>query len=190
MLQNQAASLTNQARNLQSLPYSSLSAIDQSIAETNSRLTAAQRISYDVGTIDQTFDATYPATYSGSASSQRLIADARTRWQNALAGYQDAMRVQAGVVANLHETHAQLDALVSASQSATGALEVEQSGNQLVALQTRQMTDLTAMIAAMARAQSLEGARTVESQEQADAQRTRFLDYGAGYQPGSARMFH
>ncbi len=45
-------------------------------------------------------------------------------------------------------------------------------------------------MAAIARAQSLEGARNVESEEQAQAQTNNFLDYGAGYQPGSAQMFH
>ena len=80
------------------------------------------------------------------------------------------MRVQAGVVQNLDTTRTQIDALVSSSQSATGALQAAQSGNQLVALQTKQLADLTAVMAAIARAQSLDGARNVESQAQAQQQ--------------------
>jgi P-type conjugative transfer protein TrbJ len=190
MLQNQATSLINQARNLTSLPYSSLSQIDQSITQSSSLLGQAQRIAYDVNAINQAFSQTYPANYSGSTSSQQLITDAQTRWQNALAGFQDALRVQAGVVQNLDSTHGQIDALVNASQSAAGALQATQSGNQLIALQTKQLADLTAIMAAIARAQSLDGARTVEGQEQAQQQTQRFLNYGAGYQPGSAAMFH
>ena len=189
-LQNQATSLTNQARNLADLPYSSLSQIDQSITQTTSLLSQAQRISYDVNAIDQAFGQTYPINYTGSTSSQQLLTDAQTRWQNALAGFQDAMRVQASVVQNLNSTHTQIDALVNASQSATGALQAAQSGNQLIALQTKQLADLTAVMAAIARAQSLDGARAIESQEQAQTETTRFLNYGAGYQPGSAEMFH
>ena len=190
MLQNQATSLVNQARNLANLPYSALSTIDQSISQTTSLLSQAQRTSYNVTAIDQAFNRTYPATYLVSTSSQQLLVDARTRWQNALAGFQDAMRVQAGVVANLNTTHAEVDALVLASQSATGALQAAQPGNQLVALQTKQLADLTAIMAAIARAKSLQSARTLESQEQAQIQIGRFLDYGTGYEPGSARMFH
>jgi P-type conjugative transfer protein TrbJ len=189
-LQNEATSLINQARNLASLPYSALAQLDQSITQTQSLLTQAQRIAYDVSTIDQAFTQIYPQAYSGSTSSQQLITDAQTRWQNSLAGFQDAMHVQAGVVQNLDSTRTQIDALVSSSQSATGALQAAQSGNQLVALQTKQLADLTAVMAAIARAQSLEGARTVESEEQAQQQMARFLDYGAGYQAGSAQMFH
>ena len=189
-LENQATSLVNQARNLASLPYSSLSALDQSILQTEQLLTQAQRIAYNVSTIDQAFTQNYPASYPASTSSQQLMADAQTRWQNSLAGFQDAMHVQAGAVQNLDSTHTQIDALIGSSQSATGALQATQSGNQLIGLETKQLTDLTAVMAAIARAQSLEGARNVESEEQAQAQTNNFLNYGAGYQAGSAQMFH
>jgi P-type conjugative transfer protein TrbJ len=189
-LENQATSLVNQARNLASLPYSSLSTLDQSILQTEQLLTQAQRIAYNVSTIDQAFTQTYPVAYPASTSSQQLMADAQSRWQNSLAGFQDAMHVQAGAVQNLDSTHTQIDALINSSQSATGALQAAQSGNPLVALETKQLADLTAVMAAIARAQSLEGARNVESEEQAQAQTNSFLNYGAGYQPGSAQMFH
>ena len=188
-LENQATMLTNQSRNLASLPYSSLAALEQSITQTEQLLIQAQRIAYNVTTIDQAFTSTYPLAYSSSTSSQQLLSDAQTRWQNSLAGFQDAMTVQAGAVQNLDSTRTQISALVSSSQSAAGALQAAQSGNQLVALQTRQLADLTAVMAAIARAQSLEGARNVENQEQAQQQLTNFLNYGAGYQPGSAQMF-
>ena len=189
-LENQATSLVNQARNLASLPYSSLSTLDQSILQTEQLLTQAQRIAYNVSTINQAFSQTYPVSYSATTSSQQLMADAQTRWQNSLAGFQDAMNVQATAVQNLNGTHSQIDALIGTSQSATGALQAAQSGNQLIGLQTTQLADLTAVMAAIARAQSLEGARNVENEEQAQAQTNNFLDYGSGYQPGSAQMFH
>jgi P-type conjugative transfer protein TrbJ len=189
-LQNQATSLINQARNLSNLNFSSLSSIDQSLNQTTSLLSQAQRVSYDVNGINNTFTQTYPVSYSSSTSSTQLMGDAQSRWQNALAAYQDAMRMQAVVVQNLNSTHTQVDALVNASQSSTGALQAAQSGNQLIALLTEQLADLTAVMTAIARAQSLDGARKVEDLEQAQTQSTHFLNYGAGYVPGSAQMFH
>ena len=189
-LENQATSLINQAKNLASLPYSSLAQLQQSITQTEQLLTQAQRIAYNVGTINQAFTQNYPQAYSSSTSSQQLLGDAQSRWQNSLAGFQDAMRVQAGVVQNLATTRTQIGALTSSSQSATGALQAAQSGNQLVALQTTQLADLTAVMAAIARAQSLEGARNVANQVQAQQQLSNFLNYGSGYQAGSAQMFH
>ena len=189
-LENEAKMLSNQAKNLASLPYSSLTQLQQSISQTEQLLSQAQRIAYSVSAIDQAFRQTYPQSYSGSTSSTQLLAGAQTRWQNSLSGFQDAMRVQAGAVQNLDSTRSQINALVSSSQSASGALQAAQSGNQLIGLQTTQLADLTAVMAAIARAQSLEGARNVANQAQAQQQLTNFMSYGAGYQPGSAQMFH
>ena len=44
------------------------------------------------------------------------------------------------------------------AQDATGALQAAQAGNQLVALQTRQLADLTALMAAQNRAASIAAA--------------------------------
>lgn len=189
-LQNQTHILLNQAKNLASLPYSSLQAIQQSIARTQQLLSQAQRLAYDIGEIDQAFQRTYPQSYAGSTSSQQFLSDAQARWRNALAGYQDAMRVQAGVVQALDTTRSETDALVSSSQSAVGILQATQAGNQLIALQTRQLLDLTALIAAQSRAQSLDGARMTANQEQARVQLNQFLTGGRGYQAQPVRMFH
>src|SRR5262249_11603635 len=128
--------------------------------------------------------------YTGATSSQQLVSDAKERWQNSLDAYQDAMRVQAGAVGNLDTTRTETDALVSSSQSAVGALQADQAGNQLVALQTRQLADLTAVIAAQSRAQSLAGARTSAHQEQAREQLSRFLGPTLSYPPHTMQMFH
>lgn len=189
-LQNEAMSLINQARNLASLPYSSLLELQQSIAQTQQLLGQAQRLAYDVSSIDQAFSRLYPQSYGSATSSQQLIADAQTRWQTSLSGFQDALRVQAGVVQNLDRMRTQVSNLVSSSQSATGALQAAQSGNQLIALQTNQLADLTAVMASIARAQSLESARAVASQAQARQQLERFLNYGPGYQAQTVQMFH
>jgi conjugative transfer region protein TrbK len=89
-----------------------------------------------------------------SASDARL-SPTPERWQNTVGGLQDAMRVQAGVVGNIDTNRTQMSALVGASQSATGALQATQAGNQLLALQAQQLADLTALVAANGRAQAL-----------------------------------
>lgn len=187
-LQNQTQMLLNQARNLANLPQSLLQPIQQSIQRTQQLLAQAQRIAYDVQQIDQAFSTTYGAA-STSASDQSLIDGARQRWQNSVAALQDALKVQAGVVGNLDTNRTAMSSLVTSSQSAAGALQATQAGNQLLALQTQQLADLTAVVAAQARAQSLEAAQRTAAQEQGREQLRRFLTPGQGYQPGNARMF-
>ena len=189
-LENQATMLINQAKNLASLPYSSVAQLEASIQRTEQLLTQAQRIAYSVTTIDQAFTQVYPQNYTASTSNSQLLTDAQTRWQNARVAYQDSMHVQAGVVQNLDNARTQINALISSSQSASGALQATQSGNQIMGLAAQQLADLTGVIAAMARAQSLDGAGKLETQAQSQQQMQNFLNYGAGYQPGSAQMFH
>jgi P-type conjugative transfer protein TrbJ len=119
-----------------------------------------------------------------------LIANAQARWQNALVGLQDAMRMQATAVGNLDTNRTQMSALVSSSQGATGALQATQAGNQLLALQAQQLADLTALLAAHGRAQNLESAQHVAAQDQGREQLRRFLTQGPGYQPATVQMFH
>jgi P-type conjugative transfer protein TrbJ len=188
-LHNQAQMLINQARNLASLPYSSLQQLERSIQRTQQLLSQAQRIAYDIKQIDQAFSTTYaPASTNGS--DQALIANAQTRWQNSLAGLQDALRVQATVVSNLDTNRTQMLALINSSQGATGALQASQAGNQLLGLQAQQLADLTAAVAAQGRAQNLETAQRVVAQDQGREQLRRFLATGRGYQPSNVQMFH
>src|SRR6516162_6290351 len=127
-LQNQAQMLINQARNLATLPFSSLLQLEQSILRTQQLLAQAQRIAYDIQQIDRAFSTTY-APASASVSDQALIANAQSRWQNAMSGFQDAMRTQATVVGNLDTNRTQMSALVTSSQGATGSL-AGRSGRQ------------------------------------------------------------
>lgn len=188
-LQNQSQMLINQAKNLASLPYSSLRELEQSLDRTRQLLSQAQRISYDVAQIDRAFAGSY-ALASPTAPDQSLITDARTRWQNSVASLQDAMRMQASIAGNLDTTRSQMTALVGASQNASGSLQVGQAGNQLAALGVQQLADLTAMSAAQGRAQILDAAARQAAQEQGREQLRRFLSQGRGYQSSNVEMFH
>ncbi|HEY8161691.1 MAG TPA: P-type conjugative transfer protein TrbJ [Methylocystis sp.] len=188
-LQNEARMLINQGRNLANLPYSSLQTIQQSISQTQQLLREAQRIAYDVKQIDQAFSTQY-GPINSSVSSAGLVDGARQRWQNSLSALHDAMRVQAGIVQSIDTARSEARALISSSQSALGALQASQAGNQLLALQSKQLADVTALLASQGRAQSLELARTAEAQEQAREQMRRFVAPGQSYQPGNVAMFH
>ncbi|ELY0895648.1 P-type conjugative transfer protein TrbJ [Pseudomonas aeruginosa] len=188
-LQNEAQMLINQARNLASLPFSALQQIQQSVQKTQQLLNQAQNIAFNVQQIDQAFQSQY-GNVSMSASNQQLVADARARWKNTVGGLQDAMRVQAGVVGNIDSNRTQMSELVGRSQSATGALQATQAGNQILALQSQQLSDLVALLAANGRAGALTEAERAAAAEQGREQRRRFLTPGSGYTPGNAQMFN
>ena len=188
-LQNEAQMLINQAKNLASLPYSALQTLQQNVQRTQQLLQQAQGIAFNVQQIDQMFSQKY-GNVSMSTSDKQMVADARSRWQNTVGGLQDAMRVQAGVVSNIDSNRTQMSALVSQSQGATGALQATQAGNQILALQSQQLSDLVALLASNGRASALTEAERTAAAEQGREQRRRFLTPGSGYQPGNAQMFN
>lgn len=173
-LQNEASSLINEAKNLASLPFSSLQQLQDQVQQTRQLLGEAQRIAYDVQSIEQAFSARY-RTIDLNASDQALIADAQSRWEDSVGGFEDALRVQAGVVGNIDGTRAAMSNLVGASQSASGALQAAQAGNQLLALQSQQIADLTALLAAQGRAQALQSARDAATEAQGRENFRRFM---------------
>ena len=188
-LQNEAQMLINQAKNLASLPYNALQQLQQNVQRTQQLLQQAQGVAFNVQQIDQMFSQKY-GNVSMSGSNQQLVANARDRWKNTVGGLQDAMRVQAGVVGNIDANRTQMSALVSQSQGATGALQAAQAGNQILALQSQQLSDLVALLASNGRATALTEADRAAAAEQGREQRRRFLTPGSGYQPGNAQMFN
>ena len=101
----------------------------------------------------------------------------------ARAGFQHSMRVQATVVEQVRSDSAVLDRLVSQSQSAAGNLQIAQAGNQLAALNAKQSMQLQTLLAAGARAESLDRAATLAAREQARARFQNFLGDRQAYTP-------
>lgn len=188
-IQNQATSLINEAKNLASLPFSTVAQLQAQVQRTQQLLSSAQRIAYDVQSIDQAFSTKYQGA-GMSASDQALVDGAKDRWQTSVGAFEDALKVQAGVVGNIDGARTTMNSLVTSSQSASGALQAAQAGNQLLALQSQQLADLTALMAAQGRAQALDAAQRAAAQDQAREQLRRFLTPGTGYQPGTVSMFH
>jgi len=157
-IQQQASSLINEARNLASLPLSTVDTLQQQVRQTQQLLGEAQRIAYNVQDIQQAFNGRYKGANLTGTNAQ-MVANANARWEDSVSAFEDALKVQAGVVGNIDGARATMNSLVSASQSATGALQAAQAGNQLLALQSQQLADLTAAVAAQGRAQALDAAR-------------------------------
>src|SRR3546814_11462031 len=88
-----------------------------------------------------------------------MVANAEARWNDSVGAFQDAMKVQAGVVGNMGDARRSITTLVTASQSATGAPQSAQAGNQLLALQSQQLGVLSAALAEPGAAQLLDAGR-------------------------------
>ena len=189
-LTNQAQMLVNQARNLASLPLSTLNQLQDSVEQTQNLISQAQGIAFNVQQVEQQFSSTYGSNaVPASASDSTLIANAQTRWQNSVGAFEDSLKIQAGVVGNIAADNNSMQTLVSASQNATGALQAAQAGNQLLALQSQQLSDLVAVTAAKARADALAQANAATTEAESKALYKHFSTLSP-YTPGAVNMFN
>jgi P-type conjugative transfer protein TrbJ len=173
-LEHQAQSLINQAKNLASLPMSMLSTLQSQIQRTQQLLAQAQRIAYSVTTIQTAFTQRYNGA-NLTASQSQMVTNANARWQDSVGAFQDSLQTQATVVGNIDGSRTAMNNLVTASQSATGALQAAQAGNQLLGLLSQQIADLIATLAAQSRAQSLNAARNAATEAESQTRFQRFL---------------
>src|SRR3546814_10042226 len=130
LIENQAQSLINQAKNLTSLPVSTLSTLQQQVQQTRQLLGSAQRIAYNV----QDIQAAFAQRYNGAnltATESQMVSNAHGRWQDSVGAFEDALRVQAGSVGNLDGTSTSIDTLVTSIQSAIGALQADRKSTRL-----------------------------------------------------------
>jgi conjugal transfer/entry exclusion protein len=170
--------LINQARNLASLPYSSLQQLQQSVQRTQQLLQQAQGIALNVQQIDRCSRNTATSRCRPRISSSSPVRVSAGRTRSAACRTPCAFRPASSATST--PTGPQMSSLVGQSQGATGALQATQAGNQLLALPAQQLADLTAVVAANGRAQSLSEAERAAAAEQGREQRRRFLTPGFG----------
>src|SRR3546814_11263013 len=91
MLQNQATSLANEARNLTSLPVSTLQELQGQVDRTRHLLGQAQRVAYDVGDIQTAVDARYKGV-DLSGSQAEMVANAEAPWHDRVGAVKREMK--------------------------------------------------------------------------------------------------
>lgn len=182
-LQNEATMITTMARNLSHLNVSSLGAITSDLQQIGALMGQAQGIGFQVTTADTLFQQHF-ATATGTAITiPQIASDANTRWQDAMSGFRQTMRVQSQIVQTVQSDSAKLQQLVTASQAAEGNLQVQQAGNQLASLAIKQQMQLQSLMAAQYRADALEKARAAADEQAAQAAWSRFIGTGNAYTP-------
>jgi P-type conjugative transfer protein TrbJ len=183
-LENQAQSLLNQAKHLASLPTSAVGQLSSTINQMNSLIAQAKGISFDVQKTQQDFERLYPRQYAAAVSSDKMVQDATTRWDNSYEGLKQSLTIQSSVVSNLDQDGQTLRTLMAGSSGAIGSLQAQQSGNELLALQIKQSLQTQALLATQARADTLRAAEQQASAAAAKERFVRFIGDGRAYGGG------
>lgn len=183
MLQNQAQTLINQAKNLSTVSFPELQAITQTLQQIDQLMGQAQGLQFKVANLDQQFRSLFPTSFNQTLTNNQHVTDARARLDTSMAAYKQTMTVQAQVVENIAADETALNGIVQRSQGSEGALQVQQTGNQLLALVAKQQFQLQTLMAAQFRADAIERANRTQAQSDAQAATAKFLGTGTAYTP-------
>jgi len=183
MLQNQAQSLINEAKNLGRISFPELQALKQTMQQIDQLMGQAQGIQFKVASLDQQFRSLYPDSFAQSLTTSQQVQSARARMDTARAAFEQTMTVQAQVVENIAADQAALSGIIARSQGAEGALQASQATNQLLALVTKQQFQIQTLMAAQYRAEAIERANQAQSRTDAQSASAKFLGSGSAYTP-------
>lgn len=182
-IDNQIKALQNQAKNLLKLDYNSVGEMTNALNRISTLMGQGQRVSFNVNDTNANFLQLYPAEYKASLTADDRVRDARTRWETSMDGYRQTMTIQSQVVENVSRDGQRLAELVSQSQGAQGSLQAQQATNQLLALTTQQQLQISSMMAAQFRAETLERARLAHEEEEGRQSFKKFMGKRDAYTP-------
>lgn len=182
-LQNEAAMLTNMAKNLSRVDFPQLRALQQKLVEIDRLMGQAQGIDFRVDQLDEKFRRLFPDAFDRALRTDQRVRNARNRLDTSMGAFRHTMTVQAQVVENVRDDAQALSAIIATSQGAEGSLQAQQATNQLLALTAKQQFQLQTMMAAQFRSESIERARRVQESDEARAATRRFLGQGRAYTP-------
>jgi type IV secretion system protein TrbJ len=187
-IENQVKQLTNEAQmllkmdfNLEQLGSSIGGDLKGSLSEIDALLKKADGLALSVSETEAEAKRLFPSEYAEVLSGDDSLKLAKTRWDETLSAFKRTMSLEAKVVeANSQDGDALAD-LLSKSSGAIGNLQAQQAGNELLGLSVKQQLQLQTLVATEARADALDRARTLASQEESRLRFQSFLGDGTAY---------
>jgi P-type conjugative transfer protein TrbJ len=173
-LENEAQMLVNQARNLRALPDSLSRPLVADLAEIRGLLHQAEGVSFEAARTRREFADLYPRLSSLPRREQDMTRQAEARWTASFEALRTSLLTQSEIAAAIDRDASNLETALGQSSGATGSLQAQQAGNQLLGLSIKQAMQTAALMAAQARAESLKAA---EEKEAARAARQRFARF-------------
>jgi P-type conjugative transfer protein TrbJ len=182
-LQNQAAMLSNMARNLTTFNFPELQQITSTLQKINSLMAQAQGISFKVSQLDAQFTRLFPGQTGTVSTTNQQLANAKTRLDAVMAAYRQTMAAQSQIAENVSADATTLATLSNRSQSSEGALQAAQATNQLLALTAKQQFQIQQMMATQYRAEATDASARAQASIDAQATTKAFLGSGSAYTP-------
>lgn len=183
-LQNQAQQLLRMDLHLQPLNGGIGTDLQTTLSQLRARIGEGDALALKVRETDAAFERMYPKTFAETVNGDELLRAARSRWDEAHAGFRRAALLQGQVAESIDSDGRLLDRVLLRSQASVGALQAAQAGNELTALNVKQALQLQALLAVQQRADTAERLRGMVAEEEARQRFRTFVGNGRAYSPG------
>ena len=183
-LQAQAQMILRMDQNLQRLETSLSPDLRRTLDQLKTELKAGEGLALTVRQTQAQYEQLFPKQLSDALTGNDVLAKAKNRWDEEYASLQRSAVMQAQTADGIAIDTGLLDDAMSRSQAASGALDVAQAGNELTALGVKQSLQVQGLLAAQARAETLQRARDLATENEARQRFTTFVGTGDGYAGG------
>jgi type IV secretion system protein TrbE len=177
-LQNQAQTLLRLDQNLQKLGATLSPDLQRALTGIETRLAAGEGLALKLKETEAAYAKLFPQEPSADLSGDETLQNALARWNEAYLGLKRAAFLQGQIAESLGVDRQLLDQALARSGNASGALDVNQAGNELTALGVKQSLQLQSLLVAQERAETLERARGLATENEARVRFKRFLGEG------------
>jgi P-type conjugative transfer protein TrbJ len=180
-LQNQVLMIQRMDQNLMKLGSSISPDLQRTLSDIQAQLRAGEGIALRLQATQSGYEQLFPRQVSTALSSDDVLRNARTRWDEEYAAFQRTALLQGQIADNIEADTRFLTGAMTRSLNAAGILEATQAGNELTALSVKQSLALQGLFAAQLRAETLTKARDLATENEARQRFKTFIGTGSAY---------
>lgn len=174
-LANEAQMLVKMDKNLLKQPSSINQNLQGKLEEIQELVNKAKGLALKVEETRDTYKRLYPEQYEEALTLDKGVKLAQERWDTRLNAFKRSMGLQAQIAENVEEDTTHLKDLLQKSQNSEGNLQALQTGNELLALNVKQLLQLQILLSSQGREQSLTEAENASKAEESRLYFRKFI---------------
>ncbi len=180
-LQNQVLMIQRMDQNLMKLGSTISPDLQRTLSDIQAQIRAGERIALSLQATQSGYEQLFPRQVSTALSSDDVLRNASTRWDEEYAAFQRTALLQGQIADSIEADTRLLSGAMTRSLNAAGMLEAAQAGNELTALGVKQSLALQGLLTAQLRAETLLRARDLATENEARQRFKTFVGAGSAY---------
>ncbi len=166
-LANEAQMLLNMEKNLKPLGSTIIEPLNKTLQELQGTLSRAGDLAFRMEQAEETYARLFPDSYQKALRMNKVVQTAKERWEHRVKTFRVSLTLQGQLLEALEQDRTELTGLLAKSKKAEGARSAIQAGNELLALNIKQLMQLQTLMALQARSNTLAQAERAANQKEA-----------------------